>query len=603
MNSPLNRFTRPFFVLSLSGALAACAAPMAGGTPPPPVTVGIIAINDFHGALEPPRQSVVAPDGKGDYAPVPAGGAAWLASAVDSIRVKYPNHLTVSAGDLIGGTAITSALFLDEPTVGVMNRIGLDFNAVGNHEFDRGIEELRRMQGGGCAQHSARKPCQIEQYKGANFPFLAANTLMPDGKTLFPATALRSFGTGKRKVTVGLIGMTLKDTGGLLPPEVAREVRFADEADTANALVAELKRKGADAIVLLLHQGGRTSGRPDPNLCDGLNGSIGAVLDRLDTRIDVVVSGHTHWDYVCDYAAYNPAKPFLLTSAGLWGKTVTDIALEIDPASGRVVAKRAHNLIVQSPSYRASTSQIESSDLYPRFAPRADVAAYVDRYVAAAAEFSLRKVGTVAGPVDRATGNLSNTGGPLGQMIADAQLAATMGAGAQIAMTNPFGVRRSLNAAADGSVTFGDIYAVQPFGNELVTLSLTGAELKEILEQGLDTNAPEQLLAVSAGFGYNYDRSRPIGARISGMVLNGKPIDPATSYRVTASLFLANGGDSFSGFLKGRDRVIGTTDILAFEAWLKAIPAREAPKEPRAVDLRPDLNRPIPAAPPGQKYR
>jgi len=617
--------------------LAACAAPLATHaqvaasanaataktvmTAPPPVAlpqiaptpatvtatgaviVGIVGINDFHGALQPPGQSVTAPDGKGDVFNVPAGGAAWLASAIDSVRAKYANHITVSAGDLIGGSSITSALFLDEPAVEVMNRIGLDYSALGNHEFDRGVEELQRMQTGGCAQHTGRKPCQVEPYRGAAFPFLAANTLTQDGRTLFPATAMKSFGTGAQQVKIGIIGMTLKGTAGLVPPEVSRSVHFTDEADTANRLVTQLKAQGADAIVLLIHQGGRTSGAPDPNGCTGLTYDIKGILDRLDTRIDVVVSGHTHWDYVCDYSAYNPAKPFLLTSAGLWGKLVTDITLEIDPATHRVISKRAHNVIVQSTPYRSSIRMIENTDLYPRFTPRADIAAYVDRYVAAAAEYSLRKVGTIEGPIDKAGGELSNTGGPLGNLIADAQLAATTGAGAQIALMNPFGIRRSLNASADGSVTFGDIYAVQPFGNELVTQSLTGAELKAILEEGFDKDGPEQILTPSAGFAYSYDRSHEIGDHIIAMTLNGAAINPAATYRITTSLFLGNGGDSFDLFLKARDRVVGVLDIAAFEAWLKAVPPRVTPKDSRTTDMRPDLNPNRSTVPPGQKYR
>ena len=585
----------------LAMLLSACATPQDGGSAP--VTVGIAAINDFHGALEPPKQAVPAPDGKGGIVVVPSGGVAWLASVIDSVRAKYPNHLTVSAGDLIGGTPITSALFLDEPAVTAMNMIGLDFNAAGNHEFDSGIDELLRKQNGGCAQHTARKPCQVEQFKGARFGFLAGNTLLPDGRTLFPATAMRTFGRGRGQVKVGLIGLTLKATDGLIPTDVANKVRFTDEADTANAAAARLRAEGAGAVVLLLHQGGYTGGEPDSNACEGLRNNIPQILDRLDTTIDVVVSGHTHWAYVFDYEKYNPAKPFLLTSAGLWGKLVTDITLQIDPATRRVVGKQAKNIIVQSPGYRASTSQIEPTDIYPKFAPRPDLAAYVDRYVKAAAEFSQRKVGTISRPLERLDGPLSNTGGPLGNLIADAQLAATLGAGAEIALMNPFGIRRSLNAAPDGSVTFGDIYQVQPFNNELVTLTLTGADIKTILEQGFDTNAPEQVLTPSQGFSFSYDRRKPIGSRISAIALNGAPIDPARDYRITVSMFLANGGDSFSGFEKGRNRTIGTMDIAALEAWLQAVPPRVAPPEPRHTDLSPELNPNYRPTPPGQKYR
>ena len=588
----------PAVVLPL---LAACATttPMASGR----VTVGIAAINDFHGNLEPPRQSALVQDAAGKVVSLPAGGAAFLASAIDAVRQHYPNHLTVAAGDLIGGSPITSALFVDEPAIGVMNLVGLDFAAVGNHEFDSGIAELRRKQTGSCAKFTLRQPCQVELFAGARFTYLAANVFTPDGKTLFPATGLRTFGTGRSKVTVGIIGMTLKGTDALIPPDVAAQVRFADEADTANALVDQLKRQGADAIVLLIHQGGRTTGTPNPSGCEGLNSDIRPVLDRLDTRIDVVVSGHTHWSYVCDYAAYNPAKPFLLTSAGVWGGFVTDIALEIDPVAHKVMAKRASNIAVQSEAYASPIKPVLIDPRFPAFAPRADVQAYVARYVEAAKAFSQRKVGLLAGPIDKSEGELQNTGGPLGNLLADGQLAATRAAGAQIAFMNAFGIRRSITPAADHSVTFGDIYAVQPFNNDLFTLTYTGAELKAALEQGFDATGPEQILTPSAGFTYSYDRSRPVGDRIVAMVLNGKPVEPAGNYRVTLSNFLANGGDTFTGFATGRERTLGPTDIAAFEAWLKPSPPRAAPTESRAVDLQPQLNRTRSTVPPGVRYR
>jgi 5'-nucleotidase len=584
--------------LILLGACATVPPPASG-----PVIVGIAAINDFHGNLEPPRQSAMVQDGQGQVVGLPAGGAAYLASAVDSIRGKYPNHLTVAAGDLIGGTPITSALFVDEPAIGVMNRIGLDFGAVGNHEFDAGIAELLRKQTGGCARHTPRAPCQVEQFIGAQFQYLAANVFTPTGQTLLPGTGLRHFGSGRSRVTVGVIGMTLEGTAALIPPDVAAQVRFADAADTANALVDGLKRQGADAIVLLIHEGGRTTGAPNPDGCEGLNSDIRPVLDRLDPRIDVVVSGHTHWSYVCDYAAYNPAKPFLLTSAGVWGGFVTDITLEIDPVTRRVMAKRARNVAVQSEAYTATRGPVAVDPRFPVFTPRPDVQAYVARYVDAARAFSSRKVGWLAGPVEKSEGELQNTGGPLGNLIADAQLAATAKAGAQIALMNPFGIRRSVTPAADGSVTFGDIYAVQPFNNDLFTLTYSGADLKAILEQGFDGDGPEQILTPSAGFSYSYDRSRAVGDRIVAMTLNGAPIDPARDYRVSVSNFLANGGDTFSTFTKGRARTLGPSDIVAFEAWLQLNPPRAAPIELRAVDLKPELNRTRSTTPPGVRYR
>ncbi|MEY4473454.1 MAG: hypothetical protein RL671_1758, partial [Pseudomonadota bacterium] len=284
--------------LALLPLLAACATPQAGGQPAPTVKVALLAINDFHGALEMPRQSVFVPDEQGEAMPVPAGGAAYLASAIDSLKARHPDHLVVSAGDLIGASQLSSALFLDEPTIEVMNRIGLDFNATGNHEFDRGQDELLRMQNGGCAQHTARKPCQVEPFKGAKFKFLAANTIKPDGSTLFPGTAIRSFGAGRNKVDIGLIGLTLEGTDGLVSPEGIKGLTFADEAATINAAVPRLRAAGADAIVVVIHEGVRTKGVPNPQGCEGASGPLGEIANQLD-GVDVIVSGHTHWAYVC----------------------------------------------------------------------------------------------------------------------------------------------------------------------------------------------------------------------------------------------------------------------------------------------------------------
>ncbi len=532
--------------------LAACATPRSGA----PVTVGILAINDFHGNLEPPGTSVAAPDGKGGTKQEPAGGAAHLASAIRQLRGKYAHSVTVSAGDLIGASPFVSALFLDEPAIAAMNRIGLDFNAVGNHEFDRGSAELLRMQHGGCAKHTARAPCRLERFAGARFAFLAASTFDARGRTLFPASAIRRFGKGRGRVSLGVIGLTLRATPTLVSPGGVAGLSFGDEAEAINREVARLKARGADAIAVLIHQGGRTADPLDPDGCNALSGDIVPILARLDPRVDLVVSGHTHWAYVCDFGRFDPSRPLLLTSAGLHGKLVTDIALTIDPAAGRVVGRRADNVIVEP----------------GRFAADAAIAALVRRYADAAAAEAQRPAGRLAAPA---------AGHALANLIADAQLAATRGAGARIALTNPFGIRAALTPASDGALTYGDLFRVQPFDNALLTQTMTGAELKAALEQGLDEVGPMQALAPSAGFAYRHDRSRPAGNRIVAMALDGQPLDPAASYRVTTNLFLAMGGDTFLGFSRQRAAAVGMSDIAALEAWLKAEPARGVPADVR----------------------
>ena len=572
----MNPFSR-LLAAALIPALAACAT--VPREPSAPVEVGIVAINDFHGALEPPKQAVIAPDGQGATIPVPAGGAAWLASAIDAIRAKVSNNLTVAAGDLISGSPLISSLYLDEPAIGVLNQVGLDFSAVGNHEFDRGREEILRMQNGGCARHTKRQPCAVEPFTGAKFRYLAASTRTESGETLLPATALRSFGSGRRKVTVGLIGLTLKGTAQIVMPDGIAGLTFADEAETINALVPMLKAQGADAVVVLIHQGGVQEPDGGPNGCSGFTGDIRPILDRLDDRVDLVVSGHTHRAYVCNYATLNSAKPFLLTSAGDRGRMVTDIRLAIDPATNRVVAKSATNVIVQSEPFRGAGGAIATSDRFPSFVPRQDVAAYVAKYAAATREFSARLVGAISGPAsDRII---------VGQLIADAQLAATQSARAQMSFMNRGGVRAALLPREDGQLTFGDIYAVQPFGNELVTGSLTGAEIREFVEQSLDDDGGINPVIPSAGLSFTFDARRPAGNRIVDLRFQGQPLDPAASYRVTVSNFLAGGGDGYTVLKQLRDTTPGGVDLDALEAWIGSSSPQDVPTEQRAIDLAP----------------
>lgn len=549
-----------------------------------PVEVAVLAFNDFHGNLVPPRQVVSAPDGQGGTVQVPAGGAAWFASALDALRARHVFHLTVAAGDLFSASPLASSLFLDEPAIGVLNRFGLDFAAVGNHEFDRGQQELLRLQNGGCEKLAAREPCQLERFSGAQFRYLAASTRKAAGGTLFPASGMRTFGEGARQVRVGVIGLTLKGTPMLVTPSGIAGLIFADEAETINTETARLKAQGADAIVVLIHQGGKTTGAGDPNGCTGLIGEILPIIAQLAPGVDAIVSGHTHADYVCEIPAGDPARPMLLTSAGLYGKEITEITLAIDPAAHRVVTRSAHNHIVQSVPFVSAKGPVPVTPLFPQYAPRSDVAAYVQRYVDASTAYATRPVGKLSGPAGKGDNPAGNMGGTLGNLIADAQLFATRGAGAEMALMNPYGIRAALVPAADGTITFGDVYLTQPFGSALITETMTGAEFKAALEQGFDTTGPEQVLAPSAGLVYRFDRRQPVGSRITSITLGGKPIDPAARYRVTMNGFLALGGDGFTAFAVAREAVTGMTDIEAFEGYMRTAPRIDVPQDVRTID-------------------
>ena len=548
--------TALLFLLGLEPSAASAARPARTR----PVEVQILAFNDFHGNIESPKLTVPALDSHGKEIAVPAGGAAYLAGALENLRKGHRYTTTVSAGDVIGASPLASALFLDEPTIHAMNALHLDLNAVGNHEFDRGSSELLRMQRGGCQQYTRRRPCALEPFPGAKFRFLAANVLTKDGNTLFPATAIRRFGP----IRIGFIGMTLKETGTLVTPSGVAGLHFADEAETANALVPKLKAEGADAIVLLIHQGGYLTPYYDRS-CKGLNGAILPILDKLDPAIGVVVSGHTHNAYICDIAEKGGGKR-LLTSAGKYGTLLTDIRLRFSRRNHKLLSRSARFHIVQGQGFTTDSGAVPLTHVVPvdRADPR--VAAIVDRYVAAARPIGERVVAHLARPVSAKAD--ANGEQALGELIADAQLAwAKAHGGAQIALMNGGGVRTDLVPGPGGSITYGQIFSLQPFGNGLVVQTLTGAQLKQLLEQQFQ-NA--ELLSSSAGFAFAYDPNRPAGERIVSATFEGRPIDPAASYRVVTNSFMASGGDNYTLLREGRDRRDVGVDLDALEAYLAA---------------------------------
>jgi 5'-nucleotidase len=525
--------------------LAGCAVqrPVPAPASTTAIEVQILALNDFHGNLERPDpvRFQLGPD---SFATADAGGAAIVGQELANLRFGHDHTITVAAGDLIGASPLTSAYFLDEPTIDAMNLMGLSLATVGNHEFDKGSAELLRMQNGGCEKYTVRVPCRLERFTGARFQYLAANTFRADGSTIFPATAVRQFGP----IRIGFIGMTLKQTANLVTPSGVAGLRFADEVATANALVPGLKAAGADAIVLLIHQGGKVPDSYHLQDCDGLSGEILPILDKLDPSIATVISGHTHHAYACELERGGARR--LLTSAGKYGYFVSDLRLDFDPRTHRLLAQHARTV----PTIRQGTGD------------RA-IAALIGRYAAAVAPVADRVIGHLTATAKKSEQESESQAADL---IADSMLAATRN-DAQLALVNSTGVRVDLPG---GDVRYKDAFAMMPFGNNLVILTLTGAQLKAVLEQQYAIPLRPKatlpaVLAPSAGFTYAVDLGRPVDDRVSDMRLDGRPIAAGARYRVVVNNYLASGGDGLSGFTAGADvRDTGIIDLDALVDWI-----------------------------------
>jgi 5'-nucleotidase len=502
------------------------------------IDVRVLAFNDFHGNLE-SGGTVDMPSGR----EVDAGGAAYLATHVRRLAAQTPGTLVLSTGDLIGASPLVSSLFHDEPTIEASNLLGVDAGTVGNHEFDEGVGELQRMRRGGCHPTDG---CQDgTPFAGTDWPMLAANVVRAsDGKRIFPAyTILRS--RGQR---IGVVGTVLQETPSVVTPSGVAGLRFRDEAIATNEAVSALRRRGVRTIVSLIHQGGAQTGDDATiNSCKDLEGPISDIVRRMSREVDVVLSAHTHQAYNCRVGGRQVVQ-------GLsYGRLLTDVVLRVDTATGQTTRVTARNRIV--------TRTVK---------PDAPVRALVRRYARLAAPIENRPIGSLSGALTRQESAAGETA--LGDAIADAQLAAAAPAGqggAQIAFMNPGGIRADLKA---GPVTYGAAFAVQPFGNILTTLTLTGAQIDELLEQQFSGgNAKEpRVLQVSQGFTYRWSKGAAAGQKVdpASIALNGTPIAPTQQVRVVVNNFLADGGDGFAVLTEGTNRLGGAVDVDAFATYL-----------------------------------
>ena len=554
-----------------------------------PFNVKVIGFNDYHGQLEAAgtfgTSTAVA---VADRPPV--GGADFLAAHITELKRQNPNNVVVGAGDFIGATPLISSLFNDEPSIETLNRIGLEFNAVGNHEFDKGSAELLRLQNGGCrVVNGVQDPNSCKgaavgtpvPYEGAKFKWLSANVVKTsDGKTLLPAYGIKEF----NGVKVAFIGMTLKATPSIVTPTGVAGLEFRDEAATVNALIPELRAQGIESIVVMVHQGGNQTGTlGDINGCAGdLAGSaIATIVSQLDNAVDLVVSGHSHQVYNCKLPNAT-GRTIPVTSAASQGRVLSDIELTINPATRDVTAAVATNRLVVRNN--------------PAVVANADVAKVIAGYNTLTAPIANVVIGSIASAVPNSTSGSCNN--PAGNLIADAQLAATSPANfgsAVIAFMNAGGVRDagftfpgSAAGEGDGNITYREAFTVQPFGNSLVTLSLTTTDVKDFLEgqfAGCSGQLPTttRFVLPSAGFKYNWDGAKTCGSRISNVTLRtgattetlvdtaGVVQNPTKSYRVTVNNFMADGGDGYAVLRdKGTNRLGGAQDIDALVAYMNA---------------------------------
>ena len=514
--------------------------------------VQLLAINDFHGNLQPPSGSsgriAVGPGG----ATVNAGGVEYLATWIKSLRTTNPNTITIGAGDLIGASPLISGLFHDEPTIESMNAIGLDVTGVGNHEFDEGVAELLRMQFGNQLGGNGCHPvdgCQDgTPFGGSLFQYLAANVFYEHtNNTILPPYEIHKIGNAK----IAFIGLTLEGTPLIVTPAGVAGLEFRPEIPTINDLVAKLRaQQGVRSFVVLVHQGGFQNapfplGYQDSDRCDNFRGDIVPIVNGLSNDVDVVVSAHTHQPYICRINGK------LVTSASSFGRLITDIDLRIDHQTKDIVSATAHNVIV--------TRDVAKDP---------DQTAIINKYDALSGPIANRVVGSQTADILRVATPAGETA--LGDVIADAQLASTSPTdfgGAVVAFMNPGGIRADLicsapcSATTPAPVTYNQLFTVQPFNNVMTVKTMTGDMIYRLLEQQF--TGANGILQVSNGFAYTWSPTQ-VPHVINGSVkINGVAVDKTASYRVAMNNFLAGGGDGFTVFNEGTNPLGGEIDLDA----------------------------------------
>ncbi|MFC4060450.1 bifunctional metallophosphatase/5'-nucleotidase [Planomonospora corallina] len=596
--------SRSFQRLALAGALASAGLVLAtgpaeaGSKPAKTVPVRLLSLNDFHGHLEPPTGSsgrLVDEHG----ATVEAGGAAYLATHMKQLSDK--NTIKVAQGDLIGATPLISAAFHDEPSVEFLGKIGVTTSAVGNHEFDEGYDELKRIMNGGCHPVDGCSPAG--QWKGAKYDYIGANVILKrKNENSAEREALAELGKNNAAirnllrqqgvpalppfsvrwmngVPVGFIGLVTKTTPNIVTAAGIKDLEFTDEVKAANAASKVLRLVGVKAQVVLVHEGDQVAPNSSPDACSAQPGAGHRIATQVDAEIDMILSGHSHQAYLCTVTDPKGGKR-LYSQGGSFGRVITKVDFQVNTRTRDVVR----------------SSVVADNQVVTRtVTPDPEISAFVQTWK--------DRVSTVANkPIGKITADITNTASPsgespLGNLIADGQLAAAKNGGnAQIALMNPGGVRAGLTYASspagegDGVVTYGEAFTVQPFNNLLQVVTLTGAQLKTVLEQqfpgGPNNQAFTKILQPSSNLTYSYSTGAPWGSKISDLKIDGVAVTDTQTIRVAANNFLVGGGDAFAAFTQGTDVWSGPLDIDAFAAYFAANPVIEPPV-PNHITVKP----------------
>ncbi|MBH5320403.1 bifunctional 2',3'-cyclic-nucleotide 2'-phosphodiesterase/3'-nucleotidase [Paenibacillus sp. GSMTC-2017] len=482
------------------------------------ISVQLLGINDFHGQLDYKKE---IKDASGKVVSS-VGGAEYLAAYLKQREALNPNTLLVHAGDAVGASAPVSALLQDEPTIDFLNRVGFDIATVGNHEFDAGRAEALRLINGG------KNPKSGKDFAGANFPYIAANVVDENGKTLLDAYKVIEIGG----VKVGFIGVVTNSTPSVVKADSIKGLTFVEQAPAVNKAVKELKEQGISTIVILAHD-------PFEGKADAPTGEVIDLANNVDDEVDVIFAGHNHG------GLNKMIDGKLVIEAFSYGTAFSDVDLVIDRAT------------LQLTSVKGEIVDVKREGI----TPDAEIAGMIKSYQELNAPVMNAPVGKTSAAILRAT-NASGESA-LGNLIADGMREAMQ---SDFAYMNSGGIRNDL---PEGNVTYGNAFSVQPFGNVLVKITLTGAQMKELMNQQWAGTSPK--IGQISGFTYKYDDSKPAGQKIIEMKkADGTVLDDAASYTIAVNDYMASGGDGYSVLLKGTDRVAGPVDLDATIAYIKA---------------------------------